>query len=447
MVQWFFYTLLTAVNCGINKLKPYVGATVLHLKSKKFEYKWVILVICFLMNFVCLGFSGGRALFLSAITKALNIDRSLFALNETFRYVTIAVINVFFGGMLYRFGIRKMILVGIIAWVLSLTLSVLADNVITFYIAGIISGIGQALTTTTITGSIIRRWFKKNIGIYTGIVLAANGVGSALAAQVTSPLINDPVDPFGYRNAYIFVGVCIAIVGVIILIFLREKPENEQLEPVAPQKRRGVAWHGILFKSATKRPYFYIAAVNAVLTGFLLQGISGIYAAHMTDKGMDPTFVATVASVYAVMLTVSKILVGILYDRMGLRVVMIACQCCAVLCFIAMLLLGPSPVGQLLCFAFAILYALSLPLETLVIPLIVNDLFGSVNYDKFLGLFAALNYLGYSASAPLVNLCFDITGSYDVIFIPFAILMTAACFVFQFVITSANKERKKQQVQ
>ena len=417
----------------------------MRLGFKKFEYKWVILVICFLMNFVCLGFSGGRALFLSAITKALHIERSLFALNETFRYVTIAVINIFFGGMLSRLGARKMVLVGIIAWVLSLALSVLAENVVAFYIAGIISGVGQALTTTTITGSIIRRWFKKNIGVYTGIVLAANGIGNALAVQVTSPLINDPADPFGYRNAYIFVGVCIAIVGVIVLIFLRDTPENEQLEPVATKKKRGVAWNGIPFKSALKRPYFYIAAVNAVLTGFLLQGTSGVYAAHMTDRGMDPAFVATVASLYAIMLTVSKILIGILYDKLGLRVVMVTCQCCAVLCLIAMLLLGPSPVGQILCFAFAILFALSLPLETLVIPLIVNDLFGSVNYDKFLGLFAALNYLGYAASAPLVNLCFDLTGSYDIIFVPFAILMTVACFVFQLVITAANTERKKQQ--
>ena len=416
-------------------------------KSRKFEYKWVILVVCFLMNFVCLGFSGGRALFLSAITKALNVERSLFALNETFRYMTIAVINFFFGAMLYRFGTRKMVLIGIITWVVSLALSVLADNVITFYIAGIISGVGQALTTTTITGSIIRRWFKKNIGIYTGIVLAANGVGSAVAAQVTSPLINDPTNPFGYRNAYIFIGVCIAIVGVIVLVFLREKPENEQLEPVVTKKRRGTAWDGITFKSALKRPYFYIGAINALLTGFLLQGISGIYAAHMTDKGMDPAFVATVASVYAVMLTVSKILIGILYDRLGLRVVMITCQSCAVVCLIAMLLLGPTPIGQILCFTFAILYALSLPLETLVIPLIVNDLFGSVNYDKFLGLFASLNYIGYSASAPLVNLCYDMTGSYDAIFVPFALTMFVACIVFQFVITTANKERKKQQEQ
>ena len=419
----------------------------MQLKVKKFEYKWVILVICFLMNFVCLGFSGGRALYLSAITKALNIERSLFALSETFRYVTIAIINIFFGGIIHRFGIRKMVLVGIITWVVSLTLSVLADNVVMFYIAGIISGVGQAMTTTTITGSIIRRWFKKNIGIYTGIVLAANGIGNAVAAQITSPLINDPTNPFGYRNAYIFVGVSIAIVGVIVLIFLREKPENEEPQTVVTKKKRGIAWKGIEFKTAFKRPYFYVAVINAVLTGFLLQGISGVYAAHMTDRGLDPAFVATVASVYSVMLTVSKILIGILYDRLGLRVVMISCQCCAVLCLIAMLLLGPNPVGQVLCFAFGILFALSLPLETLVIPLIVNDLFGSVNYDKFLGLFAALNYIGYAASAPLVNLCFDKTGSYDIIFIPFAIAMTAACVVFQFVISAANKERKNQELQ
>lgn len=42
-------------------------------------YKWVIAAACFLMVMICLGFcSSTKPLYLSAITKALDIERSFF---------------------------------------------------------------------------------------------------------------------------------------------------------------------------------------------------------------------------------------------------------------------------------------------------------------------------------------------------------------------------------
>ena len=65
--------------------------------KKKLEYKWVIALSCFLLGFFCLGFcSGNKGLYLSAITEALQIPRSLFSLNDTIRYVTTTIVNIFF---------------------------------------------------------------------------------------------------------------------------------------------------------------------------------------------------------------------------------------------------------------------------------------------------------------------------------------------------------------
>ena len=42
------------------------------------NYKWVILVACFMMEFVCLGFCcSNPGLYTTAVTEALNIPRSL----------------------------------------------------------------------------------------------------------------------------------------------------------------------------------------------------------------------------------------------------------------------------------------------------------------------------------------------------------------------------------
>ena len=77
--------------------------------KRRFDYKWVILALSFMMVFVCLGFcSANKGLYLAAITEALGIKRSLFSINDSCRFITTAIINLFFGSLISRFGIRKM---------------------------------------------------------------------------------------------------------------------------------------------------------------------------------------------------------------------------------------------------------------------------------------------------------------------------------------------------
>ena len=416
------------------------------LQKRKFEYKWVILASCFLMTFFALGFcSGNKGLYLSAITEALHIPRSLFSINDSFRYVSSALINLFFGTLLYKYGIRKMVAFGFISLAASMFLYSVASNILMFYLGGILLGVGLTFTTGTMTSSIIRRWFKKDIGKYTGIVYAANGIGGALAAQIVSPMINDPNNIFGYRNAYRLMALILIIVGTIIVICLRERPKDDKVEVVElkTKKRRGSGWVGIEYKQAIRRPAFYLAGLVVFLTGFMLQGINTVYAAHLKDSGLDPAYVATIASIFSLTLTFTKILVGAMYDRFGLKVVMMVCQLAGVVAFVAMIFIHSSMTGMVLAVIFALLYALSLPLETLVIPLIINDLFGNASFDKIMGIFIAMNYTGYALGAPIINLCFDKLGSYKPAFIIYSALMLITCIGFRFVINSAHRDKEK----
>lgn len=415
------------------------------MKTKnKLDYKWIILTICFLMTFVCLGFcSGNKGLYLTAITEALGIKRSLFSINDSCRFVASALINLFFGSLVGRFGVRKMTAFGFVSLIASMLIYAYASNIFVFYIGGILLGIGLSFTTITMASSIVRRWFKKDVGKYTGIVFAANGIGGAVAAQIASPMINEVGNPFGYRTSYLVVVLILFVVGTLAVIFLREKPQDDTPLNVTTKKKGTPEniWYGIEYETAKKRPYFYLSAIMVLLTGFILQGITGIYAAHMKDVGLSAGYIATVVSVFSLSLTFSKLAVGALYDRFGLRMVLVLCQGSTVLAFLAMVLLNPSSSGMVLAMVFALFYAIALPLETLVIPLIVNDMFGAASYDKILGIFCAMNYTGYALGIPIVNLCYDIFGSYKPILITFSILMIPICIVFQIGICSAHKEK------
>lgn len=413
--------------------------------KKRIDYKWIILGCCFLMNFVCLGFcSGNKGLYLTAITEALGIKRSLLSINDSCRYIATALLNLVFGLVIYRFGIRKTVAFGFAMLIASSLIYASADTVFGFCIGGTLLGVGLVFASSTIASSIVRRWFKKDIGKYTGIVFAANGIGGAVAAQIASPMINEEGNPFGYRTSYIVVAAILFVVGVLVVALLRERPKNDTitLETVQKKKARGINWSGIDFQTVKRRPYFYVTAGCVLLTGFILQGITGVYAAHMKDVGLDAGFVATIVSVFSLALTATKILVGAMYDRFGLRVVMIMCHVATVVAFLLMVFMSGSGLGMVLAVAFAILYAVALPLETLVVPLIANDLFGTASYDKVLGILYAMNYTGFALGSPITNICYDVFGSYKPVLLIFSALMIPISIVFQFVINSAHKERK-----
>ena len=133
------------------------------LQQRKFDYKWVIVGLCFLMVFICLGFcSSNKSLYLSAITEALNIKRSAFSIGDSCRFITTAVVNMFFGTMVNKFGTKKLIGAGFLCLITSCVIYALATNIFTFYIGGCMLGIGFSWTGTTMVGCVIGKWCKEN---------------------------------------------------------------------------------------------------------------------------------------------------------------------------------------------------------------------------------------------------------------------------------------------
>ena len=61
------------------------------------------------------------------------------------------------------------------------------------------------------------------------------------------------------------------------------------------------------------------------------------------------------------------------------------------------------------------------------------------------GLFLSANVLGYAAGTPLVNLGFDLTGSYQSVLIIAAGIMLSITILMQFVISAAYKTKKRLQ--
>lgn len=411
--------------------------------NKKFDYKWVMVGLSFLMVFVALGFcSTSRSLYISPICDALGITRSAFSINDSCRYIATSVANLFFGTLALKLGLKKLVLAGFASLTISMILYAIGNKVYVFYIAGAFLGLGLAWTTTTIVGAVISRWCPDNQGTVMGFVLAANGLGGALAMQILSPIINMEGNPFGYRYSYALVAIILAVCGIIMAIFFKEKPKHQDPKVKVNKKVRGNIWTGIPFDTVLKKGYFYCAIVCIFFTGMVIQGMYGVAAPHLRDCGLDPAYVATVLSISSICLTLFKFLTGFIYDKYGLKITANTLLAASAVVLILLANVNNSASGKVIAMCYGVLIALAMPLETIMLPIYAHDLFGEKAYFNTMGIFSASCTAGFAFGAPLMNACYDFLGSYNNAFYVGFGLIIFVIILMQWVIHCSKKERK-----
>ncbi len=412
------------------------------LEKKQSEYPWVVIICCFLMVFTGLGFcSSPKQLFLKAVTEALEIPRSLYSLNTTFRYAALAVMNILFGTLVYKFKPRLLIAIGFACLTASTLLYAVATNVVLVYLGGTLLGVGMCFTANTMASYIINARCKKNTGTILGFVMASNGLGGALAMQIVDPIIES--HRFGYRNAYYLVAIILMAVGVLVVTLYKDDKNVIPTKAKKNKKARGQGWDGIAYAEGKKKPYFMPTAVCLFLTGFVLSGINGISVTHAKDSGLDPNFVTDIWSVHSLVLMGSKFFVGFMYDRKGLRTCLLICQATSMVVLSALALVNPTPIGMTMWVIYAIFSSLALPLETIGVSLVVGDVFGNKEFGKYLGFMSALNSIGFAVGDPIMNVIYDTLGSYTIAIWVAVGIIAVASLSFQFVITAAHKDRAK----
>lgn len=412
--------------------------------NKRLDYKWVILAMCFMMEFVCLGFcSSNPGLYTGAVTEALGIPRSLYSIGTSIRYIVQVIVALFFGPLIQKFGLKKLVCVGLISLCGSITMRFLTTNIWHHYIGCVLWGLGIVFAGGTMASTVVRRWFHEDIGKITGIVMSANGIGGAIAAQIISPLINNG-ETFGYRKAYLLSAIVSIAISIVILIFLRDNPAADAPPSKGTKKAKGALWDGIPYTEAKQKPYFYLIFVMILLTGISLQSVGTISIVYMEDLGLNAGFVAATATVSSLVLTFAKIFTGFSYDKKGLAFTLLMCHCCSLIAYLLKANLTNSTIGMVMAMTATVLGTIAMPLETVMIPLLSNDLFGSASYTKVLGIFYAANSLGLCLGSPLCDIYRDLTGgSYASCYWFFTGLMLLVAIGFQLAIRAAYKDKAK----
>ena len=411
------------------------------------NYKWVVIGLCFIMVMIALGFcSSPKSGFVQPVCDYLGIERSVYSINDSIRFITTSITSLFFGFFVAKLGEKKMVVLGMLSLVTSMLLYAFAPNVWVIYLGGAFLGLGLSWTTTTMVGYIVNKWNKKNKGTIMGAILASNGIGGFISVKILYPIIDggDRGGMPGYRYAYIVTACVLGCVALLLLLFFVNKPKDPTEAGGVPAKKkaRGEGWIGMEFTEAQKKWYFYGTLAFIFMTGFILQGMVGIIKPCMSDVGLPKEYVTNLISLQSLTLVAFKFATGFIYDKMGLRFTSAVCSGAAMIVLVSFIFIDNSEMGKLLAITYPALFSLALPLETIMLPIYASDLFGEKSYSKMIGIFTAASTAGYACGSPVANLCFDLTGSYRISFIISAILMALTVILMNVVITVSNKNKK-----
>jgi predicted MFS family arabinose efflux permease len=235
----------------------------------------------------------------------------------------------------------------------------------------------------------------------------------AMSSGVTSLLLSVPVTGIisekGVLTAELVMGGLFALLGLVVLLFLRESPEALQLAPYG-------AWEHSVQKEKKKLPpvgkqVVLLLGIAMVCAGFFTYCSWDNFNLSAIAAGYDVVFVSSVMALNGLMNMVGKPLYGVAADAMGMEK--------ANLLYYGLLILGHvgvvcfNGISPLPVYAVAICLGLGcFTISTVGTPMWVAELTDEAQYASTLKKLQSCCTLGGLCMSPLPGLLADATGSY-----------------------------------
>ena len=374
--------------------------------------------------------------FYTPVAAALGVGRGTFALHTSLCTLLAGFLSPFAAKMMKKVPVRLLLTFGIVLACGSTALMAFATNVWAFYALGLVKGMGFAFCTLMPVTAIIGNWFEARRGMATGIALAFSGLGGA----IFSPMLTALIGSVGWEKTYLISAVIAVVLALPGLLTLHYTPEEIGLAPYGGQPRAPQTGGGETSTAARKANVIgpalwflcFLTLFNTAITG-IAQHFPGI----AETWGMAGQVGATMISAGMVGNIVSKLLIGVLSDKIG---PFAACTAMAVtnLAALAVLLLV-APASSAVALGAAFFYGAVYSISATGLPLLTRRIFGE-NYASAYSIVTIFTNTGSAFAITLVGLAYDFTGTYTIALVG-GILLDCANLILLTLLAKREKAR------
>ena len=244
-------------------------------------------------------------------------------------YLIGALMSPVAGMMGDRFGARPIMFGCGVLYLISMCMVGMVSEVWHFFIAfGIFLAITQAFTFVPLQAS-IGGWFRRRLGLATGLLQGVGGIGSAVIA----PGIAELLGVAGWQDTFLLIGIAGGGLIIVCSLFFRSAPVNAGIRPYGAQAddppdpiipKDILALRLKVFGQATRRTraFWNLPTIHGL--GCAGHGIVLIYAIPFgVELGIGLTQSALILSFITIFSIIGKFIVPILAERLGGKPVMV----------------------------------------------------------------------------------------------------------------------------
>ena len=393
------------------------------MKKSGLQYLFVMIAMCGLVGASVGICSGSAGLFYSFISKELQLSSGSVSLMYTIQAMVGAVAGLFVPRILKKERMLKpLIFVGAALMAGGTFLLSLAGNIVTLYAFSILRGIGSGLMSFVLATTVINNWFYARNGLMVSIAMAFSGIPNVLLSNIFTGYIQ----AHGWRSGYVFVTfVILAFCVPAILLPVTMRPQQKDLTPYGYEdyvKYREANRDKVVVEAgrdhipliSPQMAALMLFTVNVcIIAGFLQQMPS-----FAVSIGMTAAIGASMASAASLANILSKLMYGVLTDKIGPHKSSLLCACIN-LVSIFMLLFIHTPFSVVLS---AFLYGFSFANSATAMSVLTRETFGIENYTR---VYPLISFAGSSANAigvTLLGTVYDGTKSFTAVFLLLMIL-------------------------
>ena len=298
----------------------------LSLIKRKTFYGWVIVAVSLVVTTLLSGNRFSFGVFLKSLESEFELSRAAISSLLSVYMVFCAVFTVLGGWALDKYGPRRVILTMGLVSASSLLLTGITNSLWQLYFTySLLLAMGTAAIYSVIMAT-VSRWFNRRRGFALGVAGSGMGVGNVVIAPLATLLISN----FGWRIAYIILGLITFFIVTPMSRLQRDTPEEMGLFPDGEKSKSAeIEWEnnevvsetaGTTLTEALKTSSFWYLGGIMFSSAFCNLLVMTHIVSFATDMGISSMEAAIIISVMGVFQIISRLVMGRVSDITGGKV-------------------------------------------------------------------------------------------------------------------------------
>ncbi|MEO6717647.1 MAG: MFS transporter [Novosphingobium sp.] len=369
---------------------------------------WPLVLACMLAVTWVTAPSSSLGLFMEPLQKEFGWGRGQISYGP-FLYAMVSIVLVpFYGAIVDKYGTRTIGLPGLALNGLAFAAFGLLTGSITHWLgAWLVYTLTQLLIGTFVWNGAISAAFTKSRGLAIGVVMGGTAIG-----QIVTPLASRwLIDAYGWRMAYVFLGIGWAGLALVVcLLFFHDPRARRKGESAADQQdRQGRAQGGLTLREALRTPRFLRLALAILLQSTLATGLILHLVPLLSNSGISRAEAASIAAATGATALAGQLVTGWLADRTNTTLLPVSCF---LMTGIGYLLLQRAEGSELLAWLGALTAGYALGATINITTYLTSRYVGVLHFGKIYGVISSAMRLGAGLGPVIAGTIFDRSGSY-----------------------------------